>query len=127
MSGGLINWLNNLRWVAGSADFSDPGIGGASNTGWVPGFVVLFNRQGSFFNGPGQVGFLSNYNSVLTIRNDSDRARAFMLLHEISHVLSPNGFQNGDGADDNLQRSNNDLIWEHCNKSFMSFGNTSGH
>jgi hypothetical protein len=130
---GAANELKHMTYnggieTAGSADFgvANANIGAYSNTYWVPGFSIIFNRQGSFFNGTDTIGLFSSYTSVLTIRMDSDRARVFMLIHEIGHLLGPAGFTNGDGTTD-LQTANNDLIWEHGNKTFMSFDNKSGH
>jgi RHS repeat-associated protein len=122
MSGGLNKWLDNLRGIAGSADFSDSGIAGASNTSlWIPGFNLLFNRNGDFFTNTGAMGLPSSYNDVRTLGANTDNGRIFLLLHELGHLLTPPGFQNGDGSGDALQKANNDLVWQHCNKTIKSF------
>jgi RHS repeat-associated protein len=117
----LTSFLNDERSRSGSADISDAGVAALSNTGsYVPGWDLLVNNTWGFYNFSGSAGFVSSYSQITNIQFNTDKFREFTLLHEFTHLLGVPGFAPND-ASTNLQRANNDLLWQNCKKTIQSF------
>jgi hypothetical protein len=85
----------------------------------VAGFNILINTAGAYFAKNLNPSGISNLN------NGTDRFQAFTLLHEFAHQLGVPGFYSeGDtGNQQALENLNNQMIFDHCNKTLASFSN----
>jgi RHS repeat-associated protein len=116
----LYSFLEAERGQIGQATFvgySD--IVGIANQS-AAGLNIFINSSSGFFHGGGTTSDGLNFNT--------DRFRAFSLIHEFAHQLGIPGFvpEGGDrppSATAALEQSNNKQIFEHCNKTLGKFKN----
>lgn len=126
----LDNYLAQLATVSGAGSFVGGEANALTNSYLTPGTVVVINTNGAFFKPlPNNTVLASSndfQNEFASINGGSDRARIFILLHEIAHTLQMIRGNDG-GLDSNSQtnqRFNNDQIWRSCSGKITSFSNT---
>lgn len=86
----------------------------------LPGVDVVLNSAGAYFSASVSVGF--GYGA--SIRGGTDRAKAFILLHEFAHKIGVISFDHNDGCSRNAQISNNNAIGTNCAKTLGGFSNS---
>jgi len=105
---GLGAYTSTANFVGGTASAV------TSNT-IASGNLVLINNFGAYFNpfAPGTtIGPTNNYSQQINqIQGGSPQAQAFILLHELGHVLN---LLQPDATSTGAQASNNDLLWSNC-------------
>ena len=86
------------------------------------GYLLTINSAGAFFNNSVGVGYANKYDAqVGSLQGGTPSAQYFILLHELAHYFSADGFIKNDSPL-GFQKSNNDLIWEKCNKTIQGAG-----
>ena len=116
-----------LGAVTGSATF----VGGDANaiTGsnaMMSGDLVMINASGAYFNGlPSGISIGPSNNRVFqqqiaAINGGTPEAQAFILLHELFHVL---GLFQSDAGNQSAQGQNNTLMWFDCGSVIQGFSN----
>jgi RHS repeat-associated protein len=107
-----------------TATFADGTAQATFGNALAPGYLILIRDGGFYFNAmPGSALPSYNYQQQIGgINGGSDRAKAFLLLHELSHLL---GLIKPDATTANSSNSggNNDTIWSHCGKELSGFKN----
>jgi RHS repeat-associated protein len=113
--------LNVLPNVVGSAKIS--GTQGSTSlavvTSDVQGKVMFFNTELGFYKSTGSFVSGDRYDKLIkNIQPATGAAQEFLLIHELGHLLSAPSFTSDVGSDTN-QKSNNDLVWQHCGQLFL--------
>ena len=113
--------------VTGSATF----IGGTasaitSNNAMMSGDLVMINAAGAYYN-PLPSGYVigpsdnkSFQTQISAINGGTPEAQAFLLLHELFHVL---GLFQPDSGNQTAQSQNNTLMWFNCGSVIQGFSN----
>jgi len=119
----LLTSSSGISTATGTADF----VGGTANALYnngtlAPGYLVLINNAGAYFNPLPKntvIGPTNNYPLQFgNIPGGTAEAQAFILLHELAHVL---GLFQPDNGDTSAGAKNNDLMWYNCGKVIQSF------
>jgi len=90
-------------------------------------FLILINTTGAYFQAgtvpPSGANNQAYFNAMV---GGSNRAKGFILLHELAHALNMiNRNDSGrTGVQDANQRANNDSIYSHCNQGLNTLSNT---
>ncbi len=120
-------FFDSARATTGVADYYESGTLTGAYVGLahvqqfgVPVFDVLINRNSVFFKGSGNAQFEGSNSVVKGINAATDRARAFSLLHEFSHML---GLIGPDGTSSAAGGLNNDRIAANCGSAIGTFRN----
>jgi RHS repeat-associated protein len=114
-------FLSALPDYVGSAKIS--GTQGSTTqamvTSEVQGKVMLFNTELGFYKATDSFVRGDQFDkSIKSILPGTGAAQGFLLIHELGHLLSAAGFTSDVGSDTN-QKSNNDLVWQHCGQLFL--------
>ena len=120
-----------LPTLVASATFvggNSEAVTGNSTPGMVSPYEIYINAALGFFNAlpPGTSLLIADSSSIQqqinAINGGSPEAQAFILLHEVAHLLGMIQPDAGPGNSQN-QGSNNNLIWAACSSVIQGFSN----
>jgi len=136
--GGLFNQEVSAQIGVGPAGAPTSPLAGAANlgqsgpnavSGYISsGFQLTIDIMGAFFQSNAGVGYVdTQYQAQMNnLTGGTLAAQTFILLHELGHIFKAPGFQDDATADGQAigpaQKSNNDLIWQHCGATIAAAG-----
>jgi hypothetical protein len=120
-------FLTALPYVTGKAAISGR-LGSTANAVTNPGpdggtNVIIFNTNLGFYKS--ESPFLEGNvfkTQIGSIQSNTPKARLFLLIHELGHLLSAKSFIKADSGNAGAQKSNNDLVWGNCGGLLMDRG-----
>ncbi len=111
--------VGDAGMAAGVANLSDPLVNATQGpvfTGIPDNNQITISLDGAFFNSGASLGSfnIGGAPAPLPYAGGSAGAQAFILLHELAHLISPTGYIGNDYGDSDAERKNNTLVMQNC-------------